>query len=71
MIATHESFIYVPVSRNWYKTVSNLYENLYVKFCMKIVDLKGSYSANTQPIWNNDFPGEPKKLKFAPIIVWI
>ena len=45
--------------------------NLYVKFCMKIVDLKRSYSANTQAIWNNDFPGEPKKVKFAPIIVWI
>ena len=25
-----EFLSYVPVSRNWYKTVSNLYENLYI-----------------------------------------
>ena len=31
MIETHKSSLSdVPVSRNWYKTVSNLYKNLYI-----------------------------------------
>ena len=32
------------------KTVSNLYENSYIQFCIEIVGLNRSYSANMQPI---------------------
>ena len=38
------------------KTVSNLYENVYIKLCIKIVGLNRSYSANTQPIWKPRYP---------------
>ena len=37
----------VPVSRNWYKTVSKLCEN---SIWIKVVGLNRLYSANTQPI---------------------
>ena len=40
----------VPVSINWYKNVSKLYENLYIQLCLKLVGLKRSYSENMQPI---------------------
>ena len=38
LIATHESYN-VSVSRNWYKTVSNLYEKSYIQFGIEIVGL--------------------------------
>jgi len=47
----------VPVSRNWYKIVSNVYENLiYIKFCIKIVGFNSSYSANAEPFWKQRYP---------------
>ena len=49
------------VSRNWYKTVSNLYENtyIYIQLYIEIIGLNSSYSANAQPIWILDIPDEP------------
>ena len=54
---------HVPVSRNCYKTVY-LYENVYKFFFTKIVGLNISYSANKQPIYKNDIPEKPEKLRF-------
>ena len=50
----------VPVSKNWYKTVSNLYKNSYIfiQFYIEIVGLNRSYSANMQPIWKRRYPRE-------------
>ena len=49
----------VPVSRNLYKTVSNLYEiSYYIQFWIEIVSLNRLYSANTQPIWKQRYPRE-------------
>ena len=48
-----------PVSRNWYKAMSNLCEKsiyIYIKFCIQIVGLNGSYSENIQPIWKRRYP---------------
>jgi len=63
----------VPVSRNGYKTVSNLVENLYIyKILYKIVS---NWTDHIQQIHNqsenDDILGEPKKLRFASIIIWI
>ena len=57
----------VPVSRNWYKTVSKTYENLYMKFCIciKVVGLNRSYSTNTKPIWKRRYPTETEN----PVII--
>ena len=45
----------VPVSRNGYKTVSNLYENSYIfVICIKVLNI--SYSTNMQPIWKRRYP---------------
>ena len=50
----------LPVSRNWYKTVSNLYKNqANTKFCAKIVGLNRSYSAITQQSERADNSEEP------------
>ena len=46
----------VPVSRNWYKTASKLYQNIYIRFRIKVVVLNRPYSANTQPIWKWLYP---------------
>ena len=49
----------ITVSRNLYKTVSNLYENSYTyNFLIKVVGLSRSYSANTKPIWKRIYPTE-------------
>ena len=47
----------VPVSRNWYKTVSNLYKNLFIYFCIKVVVLNRSDLKNNQSE-NDDIPQE-------------
>ena len=40
-----------------------------IKFCIKIIGLNGSYSANTQFQSENDnILEEPKKLRFALLI---
>ena len=42
---------------------------MYIKFCIKIIGLNGSYSANTQFQSENDnILEEPKKLRFALLI---
>ena len=46
----------VPVSRNGYKTVSKLYQNVYMRFCIRFVVLNRSYSTNTKPIWKWLYP---------------
>ena len=55
-----------PVSRNWYKTVSNLYENSF------ICNLNKSF--NIQQICNqsenDDISQEPENLRLAPIIIF-
>ena len=40
----------VPVSRNWDKTVSKLYQNVYIRFRIKFVVINRPYSTITQPI---------------------
>ena len=40
----------LSVSRNWYKTLSKLYQNVYMRFCIRFVVLNRPYSTNTQPI---------------------
>ena len=43
----------VHVSRNWYRTVSNVYENLYMyKTLYKNSRFNCSYSENTRPIYS-------------------
>ena len=43
---------------------------IYIKYWIKSVDLNGSYSANTLPIWKRRYPRGACKT-FAPINNWI
>ena len=42
-----------------------IYTKMYINFFfIKIVGLNISYSANKQPIYKNDIPEKPEKLRF-------
>ena len=59
----------VPVSRNLYKTVSNLYEiSYYIQFWIEIVSLNRLYSANTQPIWKQRYPQRTRIVTFLQLL---
>ncbi len=61
----------VPVSRNWYKTVSKIkqkriYHIFYKSYSIKlIVALNWSYSTNTHQSKKDNIRHEPENLKFA------
>ena len=63
---------YIPVSRNWHKTVIKIIpKRTYVRFCIKVVALNRSYSTNTQPIWKQLYPtGSWEYFRFAHIIIF-
>ena len=62
----------VPVSRKWYKTVSTLYQNLYIWDVVKKSNVfNRSYSEKHNKSENYDNPEEPKKLRNPPFIIWI
>ena len=61
----------VPVLRNWYKTVSNLYKKtIYTRFYIKIVETDHIQQMHNQSE-KDDIPEEPKKHRFALILMLI
>jgi len=44
---------------------------IYMQFCIKVVVLNRSYSANTQPIWKWLNTSKPENLRFAPLIFFL
>ena len=63
----------VPVSRNWYKTVSKVYQYKYI-WDFRVVVLNRSNSTNTQPIWKWLYPTgawESKICSFYNVLIFI
>ena len=56
---------YALVSRNWYKTVSNSYENLYI---IEMLYKNSRFKHVHNQSENDNIPEKPVKRKFASVI---